>query len=95
LSFPILTILLLLSIYLINIRKDQLGDTPENKATAERLKAIQYAMFATSVVISVIGFVVYIVEKSREYGDDFRLLTFVFGNAECRKFTPNSAKVIT
>ena len=95
LTIACLTVLLLLGIYLINIRKDQLGDTPENKATAERLQAIQYAMFATSVIISVIGFVAYIVEKSREYGDDFRLLTFVFGNTECRKFTPNSAKMIT
>jgi hypothetical protein len=95
LTIAFLTILLLLSIYLINIRKDQLGDTPEDKVMAERLKAVQYAMFATSVIISVIGFAVYTVEKWREYGDDFRLLAFIFGNAECRNYTPNSAKVIT
>lgn len=93
-----ITVLLLLGIYLINIRKDQLtatnSDKPEDKALAERLQAIQLAMFVTSIIISVIGFVAYAIEKSREYGNDFKLLTFIFGNAECRNYTPNAAKVI-
>jgi uncharacterized membrane protein YobD (UPF0266 family) len=93
-----LTVLLLLGVYIVNIRREQMvatgSDAPDDKAFVERLEAIQYAMIATSVIISVVGFVVYAIEKSREYGDDFELLTFIFGNAECRNFTPNAAKVL-
>ena len=45
------------------------------------------------IVIVSIGFIIYFIEKYREYKHDFSLLTFIFGNISCRKYTSDSAKL--
>jgi hypothetical protein len=59
-----------------------------------KLKSAENVIFIMVSVISVIGFIIYGLEKYREYGNDFSMIKFIIGTPICRKYTPRSAKII-
>lgn len=50
----------------------------------ETMSKIQIGLITVSMIITIIGFVIYLGEKKVEYGRRFDLKDFVFGKPECR-----------
>jgi hypothetical protein len=90
------TVLILLVIYLLSIQKDKYekDKRDQNQDTVSRLTSIQNILIVVSVIMSVVGFCIYILEKKAEYGKKFEVLKFVFGNTKCRNFTPSTAIIV-
>lgn len=59
----------------------------ENART--RIRDAQTAIQSVMVVVLVVGFVFYMVEKMIEYRNDFSFQTFLLGKPECRGRSPN------
>lgn len=92
---PIMMIILFIlgTVYILNSTKKR-NEEQENIATVEKISKIQTYLAGIAVVLIIIGFVIYMIEKQREYGNKFTLGKFIFGNLSCRKYTPPKAKII-
>jgi len=60
----------------------------------KNLKMAQNILFIILIILGVVGFLIYMVEKSREYKSKFSIMKFIFGSPKCRKFTPTDAKIL-
>ena len=58
----------------------------------KNLEMAQNIIFITNILVILIGFSIYYIEKRREYTKNFSLLKFIFGNPTCKKYTPKKAK---
>jgi small-conductance mechanosensitive channel len=78
-------ILLLISIYILELRKTRL-ESEENKddKQIEQTKLIQKILSIVIIVLTIVGFIYYFGQKKLEYRDQFRLYKFVFGTNVCR-----------
>lgn len=95
LSFKLLIVvlILLLASYIIGtIAKKKKEDN--NIDEYKRLKLAQNIIFIVLCCICVIGFIIYLIEKSREYKSNFSLLKFILGVNKCKHATPSAAKII-
>ena len=94
-SFPIMVILVLIMMvmYILSkIAKHKLEQKKEEEY--KTLKLAQNILFIILIIFGVVGFLIYFVEKSREYKGKFSFLKFLFGTPVCRKFTPADAKIL-
>jgi len=92
-AFIVVALLLLLACYIMGtIAKKKKGEKKEEEY--RKLKTAENIIFIIVSVISVIGFIIYAIEKYREYGNDFSIIKFIVGTPVCRKYTPSSAKII-
>lgn len=95
LSFPIMILLLaLLMIYYILGSIAKRKDAEGKEEEYNRLRMVQNILFIIICIISLIGFIIYFIEKYREYSPNFSIVKFLVGNNICRKYTPKSAKII-
>jgi hypothetical protein len=94
-SFPIMMIiiLLLLTSYILGSFAKKKKEE-NNEEEYKKLKLAQNIIFIILLVLAIIGFIIYGIEKYREYHKDFSLLKFIFGNPRCRRYTPTAAKII-
>lgn len=93
--FPIMVVVLLMmfAIYILGSTKDRY--TKENKQTdAEKIAKAQKILTIVMFSLSALGFVLYFIEKSREYKGTFNISKFFLGDLTCRNHTPNSAQII-
>ena len=58
----------------------------------KNLEIAQNMVFIANIIVILIGFSIYYIEKRREYSKNFSLLKFVFGTPKCKNFTPKKAK---
>lgn len=94
---PLIAILSVL--YLIGIHIDvseNANKTEENKVTKEfqqnkikKLKKIKIALFFVAIIVTIMGFLLYLGEKNIEYGKNFKLSSFFLGEVKCKHDTPD------
>ncbi len=92
LGLALLSILLLLAIYLLNAHKAKL-EAQKDEAQAQRINSLQTYLAIGAFLVSTVGFLSYALEKKLEYGNKFRVSTFLQGKASCRNYTPVKARV--
>ena len=94
--YIILPIMILLIIsYILSERTKRLET--ENKVDKNKFiddYKLQNIISSTALLLSVVGFIIYIIEKHREYGTDFSWVKFLSGNLKCRHYTPEKAKLL-
>ena len=59
-----------------------------------QLKKIQTFILLISILITFVGFILYYLEKSKEYGSKFSLFVFIFGKPQCKNYTPSNVKYL-
>lgn len=94
-SFPIMIILLVLmmvSYILGNIAKKKLEEKKDEEY--KKLKLAQNIMFILLIVVTTVGFLIYFIEKLREYNGAFSVIKFLSGNTKCRQYTPADARIL-
>lgn len=93
--FPVMAavLLLLLGSYIASIARTREEADEQRQREAKRAKLFQYVLAYTALAISVVGMLVYMVEKRREYGAKFDLVKFFSGNLACRGYTPEAARI--
>jgi hypothetical protein len=86
-------LMILTAVYILNSTKHraQKEDSPKE---VERIRRIQNILTYIAFAISVIGFVMYFIEKKREYKTKFNYSTFMFGTKQCRGYTPTHAYIV-
>jgi predicted cobalt transporter CbtA len=96
LPLVVLVLALLVATYVLGIRKKRVQDTPgdDHETKARRLHLMQNVLIGGILAITVVGFILYFLEKRAEYGSRFSYHKFVVGNVRCRKFTPTSARTV-
>jgi hypothetical protein len=75
------------SSYYTKISEDkELGEKvkKENKEKADTLNKFKNYSFKAGILTIIIGFSLYFREKYTEYGNDFNILTFIFGKTTCK-----------
>lgn len=103
----LMVVVLLLASYIASIAKSrhaknlaESNPKPSDSAGAEMqarhdtAKAWQYGLAYAALGISIVGFIIYFIEKRREYGSSFTLAKFFSGNLKCRGYTPASVKLV-
>lgn len=76
--------LVLLAGFLCRREGQRLARLDPEDPQAKRYQKAESALQVASGIITVIGVGAYLVAKQREYGSDFRLATFVFGDIACK-----------
>jgi hypothetical protein len=90
--FMIIIIILLLISYILNsIAKKKKEENNEDEY--RKYKLIQNILFIILIIVGSTGFIIYIIEKYREYGNDFSIITFIIGNPSCKNYTSDSVKI--
>lgn len=85
LPFLILTIILLIVIYILDIRKTRLlTENDKNKKDIHNIEVTQKIITYIIVFITIVGFIYYFGQKKMEYRDKFELLKFMTGTTKCR-----------
>ena len=92
-SVTLVTLVLLLAIYVLGIKKDK-ANANNDAQSADRYRRSQMVLVILAVVVSVVGFGVYAMEKKMEYKETFDFMTFVVGKTECRNATPAEARIL-
>jgi hypothetical protein len=84
-------IILLGIIYLLQLYENILKDKNQssNAVTIENIQVGKKILSYFSLVVTLIGFIIYLGEKKLEYGNEFSYLTFILGNPKCKGYTPN------
>lgn len=89
----ILVLVSLLIAYIFDIASKRF-EKEKNDEELAKAKAMRNLFAVIALSFSLIGFIVYLIEKRREYtGNRFSWSTFFFGNNRCRNFTPKDAKI--
>lgn len=89
----ILSIMLLLVVYILSTKKDRLN-AENKKDEAQKVQRTQYYIIVLAITISIIGFVLYLIEKRAEYKDNFSFWEFILGKTTCANYTSPSAKIL-
>lgn len=92
----VIVLLLLISVYVMNATKSRYEgiDDFESKQKAKQIKNTQNYVAIGAFVLSLMGFIIYLIEKQREYGDDFSLIKFFSGDVVCKNYTPSYLQII-
>tara|TARA_B100000035_G_C21025078_1_gene565813 strand:- start:1830 stop:2411 length:582 start_codon:yes stop_codon:yes gene_type:complete len=79
----------LVDIYLGNMQnqseKEETDDKSDNKILFEK---IRYVLLWVIITTTLLGFLIYLGNKKREYGKKFNYLTFIFGKPSCLNKSP-------
>ena len=87
--FCLTSLILLMGVYVINMNKDKVEAEKRHQ-----LENAQTVLLVVAVIINLIGFGIYLIEKINEYGSEFRIMHFFEGTTVCRHYTPQSAKIL-
>ena len=91
--FIIITLILLTIVYIFESKKTRLTEEKKEKEK-EIIEKRQNILIIISIMINIVGFLIYYFEKKREYGRNFRFNDFIIGNIKCKKYTPKYAKIV-
>ena len=81
----VLTIILLIIIYILDIRKTRLNEDAEtNKKEINLIETSQKIITYGIIIITIVGFIFYFGEKKMEYRDKFEISKFFTGTVKCR-----------
>jgi hypothetical protein len=75
-------ILFFLVIYVLQLQKNSL-DQDENKDTISQISTAQNILALIAFIITIIGFILYYIEKTTEYKEKFIFYKFIFGTTDC------------
>jgi hypothetical protein len=75
-------ILFFLVIYVLQLQKNSL-DQDENKDTISQISTAQNILALIAFIITIIGFILYYIEKSNEFKENFDSYKFIFGTTDC------------
>jgi len=79
----LIVIILLMCIFLINsLTEKYTKDKDEQKL--KNINKIQIALFILALVVSIIGFLMYLFAKKQEFGKDFNINKFFLSSKKCR-----------
>lgn len=95
-AFAIGSMIMLLLVYLLNVKKQNVkasGDADKEQVVL-RIETMQKLFAGIGALIGVVGFVVYYIEKKLEYGEAFDVGRFIIGNKSCKYYTPPSARIV-
>jgi len=82
-TFTSVAFILILSIFLLQKYKAYLNAIEDKTKNEEIVKAQTYSVIGLLSLV-VIGFGIYYLEKKEEYGTDFTMYEFMFGNTNCK-----------
>jgi hypothetical protein len=84
-KFWIPFILMLTTIYILqlNIENENKNENP-NTEKIEKYKNYQKILVKLSLLVTILGFLVYLGEKKYEYGNSFKFSTFISGVIKCK-----------
>jgi hypothetical protein len=89
-----LTVILLIIIYIYDIRKNRLTEEKDkNKDEINQIELYQKILSYVLIIISVVGFIYYFGQKKMEYRHKFSIYKFLTGTTSCRNtnsYPPNS-----
>jgi hypothetical protein len=94
LPLALASVICLLVIYHVSIRRQSLISSNGPSSTIQMLNTTQTILTVVVVLMSIVGCGIYMVEKKMEYKEKFNWNTFVIGERSCRNYTPSSAKLI-
>lgn len=87
-------VILLMVVYISDNYSGYLKSLPNvDSNLIEKLKLLEKISFGLALVIGIVGFVIYFIEKKREYKGNFSPFKFIFGVKKCKGKTPKSALV--
>lgn len=69
--------------YILNTYAESLNKD-KHKEKIEKIRKLAKIFGRLSIIVLVIGVVIYYQEKKNEYKDDFKISKFIIGNTECR-----------
>jgi hypothetical protein len=87
----IIILIIFLITYILQKRRDRY--TEKDKEYQRIIKA-QAILSTIAILLTIIGFILYLIEKRREYGKTFSMIKFIVGVKNCREYTPDNAKII-
>lgn len=93
----IIVLILLMIVYMISATKSRYESDEGNTIMQEKAKQIGYIQNGVAIIafiLSIIGFIIYLIEKHGEYGDEFSILKFLIGDVMCKNYTPSKVKII-
>ncbi len=91
-SIMMMILVCLIAAYIANIAKDRY--TNEKKEdSANKAQLVQNILAIAAVLLSIIGFFIYMYEKKLEYKDDFSFKRFFTGTTTCKRYTPDNARM--
>ena len=78
------------------LRAEETKDNKDPKLESNiKLANLLQSIFAyVALGLSVIGFVLYFVEKKLEYKNKFTISKFIVGETKCKNFTPNNVRIL-
>lgn len=82
----------LISIYIINIAKDRYTNE-KNEDAVNKAQLIQNILTVIAIMLSIVGFGIYLYEKKLEYKEDFSIMKFFSGTTVCKNYTPENARI--
>lgn len=94
--FALLTLLLLLAVYILNstIERYKKNNDIQVQKRLKLIKNIQLILVVSALVLTIIGFSIYVIEKKNEYSNKFEFIKFLVGKPKCKNFTSNKSKII-
>ncbi len=90
----LIVLILLLTSYIIGTIKANNAKNPEKEKLVKTLQLVQNILASIALGLSVIGFIIYTIEKRLEYGSEFSWITYISGTTTCKRYTPKYAKII-
>lgn len=77
-------IVLFLIIYLLQLYKNTFNDDEDNKIDKEKISKLQIFIVIIAIIVSLVGFIMYYLEKKKEYKDNWNYTNFLFGTLDCK-----------
>lgn len=87
-KFFLILVFTIAIIYILKLYKKELDDE-KDKIKLDKINKIINILFVFSILITIIGFLIYYFEKKIEYKKDFNNFTFFFGKVNCRHYSPD------
>jgi len=87
----LLLITLLGIIYILDLYQKK-TTTPDAKRDA-MISNAKKLLSLLALIVTLVGFVIYLGEKRIEYGAEFNIMKFILGNPECKGISPNTSIV--
>lgn len=77
----------------LQTRIDSKKTSVKKKQTLENyisnIRKIEEVLTIIIMIVTLIGFLIYLGEKKIEYGKNFKLMTFLFGVSQCKNKSPD------
>jgi hypothetical protein len=77
-------IVLFLIIYLLQLYKNTLINDQDNETIKEKISNLQIFIVIIAIIVSIIGFIMYYLEKKEEYKDNWNYANFLIGTIDCK-----------